>query len=346
MSSLKLYNDETPVEIKILFKDFERSRIAMNKVGFDKGTPLNRLTDEQYVFNTSTHTLNMPYIEYKHWPEWDMDDPTDAFMSSAEILASKGKTIDFFWSGGIDSTAALIALNEICPKQLHVIIGHSTEYPEYYDKVVRHLDHTIDTSNNVFSIANPDKNILCPCGQGDEVFGAPGMGKARLKYECTPELLYNGWELKREYKWTSGSLRFVQEFGGDKMDMNNHLPFYVQEPLEKWSINQHRKGLNGSELFTYNPKSLPMNYLKDEYYVKFKIPMRNFIYKFTKDKKYAYEKGKLLSLVRAQPLPLHHPECPEPKVWGIIDDGTILTRDNIDQYDWRGFLHHYKKEFS
>ena len=30
------------------------------------------------------------------------------------------------------------------------------------------------------------------------------------------------------------------------------------------------------------------------------------------------------------------------RVWAVLEDGTILTKDNIDQYDWRGFLHHYK----
>lgn len=324
-------------QIKILFRKLAKSRLDMAKAGFISGTPFHRKTNEQYVFNTSTHTLNMPWVEYQHYPEWDMDDVTDAMMASAQILADTGKTIDLFWSGGLDSTGALIALNEICPKQLRVIIGGYTEYPEYYDKVVKHLDHVIDDTGNLMSIAKPDKHVYCPCGQGDELFGAPGRGDREMveKYTDTREKILVNWELTREYKWATGGLRFIQEFSGDKMDMENHLQLYTQKPLEKWAINQHKTGLE-SELFTGIPPK--GDHWEDEHYHKWKIPLRKFLYKFTKDEEFSFKKKKIMSLDRAQTNLQKYKHEKEYRVWAVLEDGTIITKDNIDQYDWQGFF--------
>ena len=337
-------------EVRHLWQDWKRERAKLHQIGFDNGQVLNRRTNEQFTFNTSIK--HMPWLEYKHYPEVENFDVTDALIASAEILASTGKTIDFFWSGGIDSTAALIALNEVCPKQLHVIIGHSTEYQDYYDKVVKHLDHTINTEQNVFKEASPDKHILCPCGQADEIFGSAGFGKSSLDYEDTPEKIYKTWELKREYKWSSGTLRFLLEWEGDKIDMSNHMPIYVQPPLEKWVVNEHMKGLGEASIFgemdENNPESFRCClYMKPVYYLKYKMPLRDHIYRFTKDKEYAYKKGKGISLVRGQVLNnrLEGEKEHEYRVWGILDDGTILTKDNIHKYDWRDFFHHYKEEW-
>ena len=333
-----LKDDKYP-EVKRIFQKLPKSRLDMAKAGFDTGTPFNRKTNEQYVFNTSTHTLNMPYVEYQHYPEWDMDDVTDAMMASAQILADTGKTIDLFWSGGLDSTGALIALNEICPKQLRVIIGIHTEYPEYYDKVVKHLDHVIDDTGNLMSIAKPDKHVYCPCGQGDELFGAPGIGlKSIAIHTDTREKVLVNWELTREYKWATGGLRFMQEFDGDKMDMENHLQLYAQKPLEKWGINQHRRGLE-SELFaTIPPKAV---HWEDEHYPKWKIPLRKFIYKYTKDKEYSFNKKKVMSLDRGQTNLQKYKHKRGYRVWAVLEDGNIITKDNIDQYDWKSFLYKF-----
>ncbi len=341
----KLFLKDHP-EVRHLWQDWRRERLALHKIGFDKGVILHRKTNEQYTFNTSVKTLNCPWLEYKHYPEVENFDVTDALIASAEILASQGKTIDFFWSGGIDSTSALVALNEICPKQLHVIIGHSTEYPDYYNKVVKHLDHTINVDNNTFKEASPDKHILCPCGHGDEVFGSSGPGKANLQYEDTPDKIYETWELKREYKWPTGTLRFMLDWEGDKMDMSNHMPIYVLPPMEKWMVNEHMKGWREALIFGPMDENDPytflngVNNMRDVNYLRMKMPLRDHIYKFTKDKEYAYGKTKEVSLPRGQTL-----NKPEYRVWGILDDGTILTKDNISSYDWRDFFHHYKEEW-
>jgi len=340
-------------EIKHLWQDWRKERVTLHEMGFDGGVLLNRDTEQQYTFNSSVKSLNMPWLEYKHYPEVENLDITDVLIASAEILASTGKTIDFFWSGGIDSTAALIALNEVCPEQLHVIIGHSTEYQDYYDKVVKHLDHTINTTHDVFKEASPDKHILCPCGTADEVFGSNGNGKSANIYVTSPQQIYETWEAKRKQKWCVGSLRYIYEWEGDKMDMSNHLPIYVQPPMEKWAVNQHRKGWREAcgtifgNMDENNPDTyICVNDMKHEHYLTYKMPLRDHIYKFTKDKEYAYGHGKVISLLRGQHLVNRVVDKSSYRIWGILDDGSILTKDNIEQYDWRGFLHHYKEEWN
>ena len=70
------------------------------------------------------------------------------------------------------------------------------------------------------------------------------------------------------------------------------------------------------------------------------MPLRDHIYKFTKDKEFAYKKGKQNGLIRGQILSNRikgknfsregeHIENYQYRVWGILDDGTILTKDNI-----------------
>ena len=344
-------------EVRHLWQDWRRERIALFKTGYDFGQVLNRKTKEQYTFNTST--AHLPWQEHKYYPEVENLDVTDCLIASAERLASKGRTIDFFWSGGIDSTAALIALNEVCPKQLHVIIGHSTEYPEYYDKVVKHLDHTINEDSHVFREASPDKHVYSACGEADIIFGAIGFGKSRFYYQqfnkelSTEEKVWLIWERIREYRWAALSFRFLLEWEGDKMDMDNYMPMYCQPTIEKWVVNEHLKGPGEGLIWPYIPDNIDP---PDEIYLKCKMPLRDHIYKFTKDKEFAYKKGKQNGLIRGQILSNRikgknfsregeHIENYQYRVWGILDDGTILTKDNIHKYNWRDFFHHYKEEW-
>ena len=29
------------------------------------------------------------------------------------------------------------------------------------------------------------------------------------------------------------------------------------------------------------------------------------------------------------------------RVWAVLEDGNIITKDNIDQYDWKSFLYKF-----
>ena len=88
---------------------------------------------------------NTPLINGFHFKEYPKQSFADCMFESAQSIANSGKTIDFFWSGGLDSNAMLLAFNELgLEKQLHVIIGGSLETPELFEKIIKgRIDYVI-----------------------------------------------------------------------------------------------------------------------------------------------------------------------------------------------------------
>ena len=138
----------------------------------------DRYHEKQFVFNHDSSWL--PDVKYKYKKVGTFE---EVCMDAAQILVDTGKTIDFHWSGGLDSTTALVALNEIAPKQLHIICNKYSiaEYPSYYDKIIKHLDHTVDDTDNVLGVGNPQKNIWTQGTEADTLFGGCLIKTAKEK---------------------------------------------------------------------------------------------------------------------------------------------------------------------
>ena len=91
---------------------------------------IDRKGEDQFLFNTNT-----PLIKWIPFQEYTKRSFADCMFESAQHIANSGKTIDFFWSGGLDSNAALLAFNELgLEKQLHVIMGGKLESPDLFEK--------------------------------------------------------------------------------------------------------------------------------------------------------------------------------------------------------------------
>jgi hypothetical protein len=253
----------------------------------------DRYHERKFVFNHDCSWLPDVKYEYKKVGTFE-----EVCMESAQLLADTGKTIDFHWSGGIDSTTALVALNEICPKQLHVICNEYSiqENPNYYDKVVKHLDHTVDDTDNVLGVGNPQKNIWCQCTESDTLFGGCLIKHGRNKPGMTSDeilMASKEWKLKFRYALAIRGWRTLFAFDGDWFDMNNWQPFYTSAIMQQYAVNRHIAG----EIYWYSNflfgKEMPD-------FVNAKIEHRDFIYKYTKDKEYAYTKLKYASLKPGQ----------------------------------------------
>ena len=65
----------------------------------------------------SNHLLK--WIPYKEYPKQSF---ADCMFDAAQSIANEGKTIDIFWSGGLDSNAMLIAFNEFPYKNNFVLL--------------------------------------------------------------------------------------------------------------------------------------------------------------------------------------------------------------------------------
>lgn len=296
---------------------------------------IDRTDKLQFLFNSTTL---FPYIEEKMYDEVKDLSFTDVMIEAAKQMAATGKTIDLLWSGGLDSTSILLALNEICPKQLRVIIGGYTEYPALYEKLVKHLDHTIST--DIYTEAYPDKHIFCGGSEGDPMFGAIAIQKNL--YKITENEKWNivnscksKWNMYRRFSNGNKDFRFIHGFAGSKIDVNNYMPAYMIPIVEKWIVKHFL--LDNMEYHIYavwkdfKTQTIVCDTFPD--YRKIKTPMRDHIFSFTNDYEYCYNTFKTGSGIRMMPLLKNHN-----LVIGITADGDIIRRSNIHEFNMKDYL--------
>jgi len=325
-------------EWNILLKE---DLVLSRRAGFSRSnqSTLDRAGQLETVFHTQTCVPWLPFAEY---PRKNF---SDCMFESAQLLADKGKTIDFFWSGGLDSTAALLAFNELgLHKQLHVIMGGKPESPELFEEVVKgRMEYTWDetsTADIFYGIAKPDEHVLCSCSEFDIMFGAKANFAGRGVKVKNPD----SWEIKRRYYTGRHAWRNVINFSGDWVDIDNYMPFVMQKPLEKWLCNHvidenmvyydiTDESWESGEWFStgYAP-----NALGQEHYKKCKMAVRDFLYKITKDEYLSYHKPKVASMVRlAGQRPgsggIH-------RILAITNAGEIVTSDNFHDFDWPSYI--------
>tara|TARA_R110000744_G_scaffold308656_1_gene416695 strand:- start:46 stop:1125 length:1080 start_codon:yes stop_codon:yes gene_type:complete len=296
---------------------------------------IDRKGENKSIFNTNSLIKWVPFQEY---PKTNF---ADCMFESAKNIADKGKTIDLFWSGGLDSTATLLAFNELgLEKQLHVIMGGELESPELFEKLVKgRIDYTwTHLGSNFYSISQPDKHILCTACECDPLFGAKGTLSSRGNL---PEDLFECWDTKRRYYSSMNTWRMVNNFNGEYLDNDNYMPFYTNESIEKWVCNHvisedmvyydlTHEGWGHSRSWHKNNGQLP-NAPSQKYYLKCKMPIRDFIYDITKDKSLSYQMGKSVSTFKILN------EKP-PNVLAITSEGTIINQNNFNDYDWTPYI--------
>lgn len=312
---------------------------------------IDRKHEIQFMYNTKS---NSKWIPFEEQPTRSF---TDCMFDAAQSIADEGKTIDFFWSGGLDSTGMLIAFNELgLHKQLRVIMGGSTEAPDLFDKLIKgRIDYVIDetsTLNNTYSLAKPDKHVWTAGPEADIVFGA----KANL-YGVGISVKDNveSWNLRRRYNYTYRLFRMIANCNLDWIDLNNHKSFYTHPSIEKFVINHTLSGemvfydltdegwgrINGWRVTNgYNE-----NAKGQEHYLSCKMPIRDFIYNFTRDKIISYEMTKVVSEYR-----MRYRESLDssgirkkksmspPRNIAVTNKGEVITRDNFLDHDWSEYM--------
>ena len=138
-----------------------------------KHPPSNVINDmygqKRFVYNMdNSHIPMVPYAEH-YTPSFD-----DLMYERAERICSHNKRVDFLWSGGIDSTAALLELDEYARKdQLRVISATSEaidEAPSIYEYVVKKHEHVINI--DLFGASSPDTNMFVTGCEADTLMGS------------------------------------------------------------------------------------------------------------------------------------------------------------------------------
>ena len=96
-----------------------------------------------HPFNVLTRT---PY-QYRHY---DLSFEQTCLDTAKKIVASTDKPISVSWSGGIDSTTALVALLKTAPtERLRIICNQQSidEYPTFYQDVIHNKIEILDPSD-------------------------------------------------------------------------------------------------------------------------------------------------------------------------------------------------------
>ena len=195
--------------------------------------------------------------------------------------------------------------------------------------------------SELVEVADPSKHILCSLAEADPMFGCKSTTAGR---GIVPKSLFDCWETKRRYFSSHNTWRWILNFKGKKVDLDNYMPFVMQEPIEKWLCNHVlEKNMVYYDLTHegwgdwYKTGEAP-DAPSQKYYKKCKMPLRDFTFEITKDKELAYEKIKVLSGVRLKK------QQSTFRVIAITETGDVITKDNFLEYDWLSFLNLEIKE--
>ena len=317
---------------------------------------MDRKHETQFMYNTK---FDHEWIPYEEHPKQSF---TDCMFDAAKSVADEGKTIDLFWSGGLDSNAMLIAFNELgLHKQLRVIMGGSPESPELFDKLIKgRIDYVFadpNTQTETYSLAKPDEHVFTAGIEADFMFGGTNL----FSIDIDIKDYMRSWNFKRRYNWSNRLFRMIGNCNLNWVDIRNHKSFFTHPSIEKFVVNYTLSG----EMVFYNladsgwdnsgqpglaqwlrTVGLGDKHSKNQkHYLTCKMPIRDFVYNFTKDKTISYDAPKVISIFRmkfdksSDPSVTHIKKLmPESRNIAITGEGVVITRDNFSDYDWSEYI--------
>jgi hypothetical protein len=214
------------------------------------------------------------------------------------------------WSGGLDSTATLIALmkyDDISNYQIVCRKSSIEEYPEFYKKYVSKMNYTIETNsvNNFYNKVFDDSIVVTGC-LGDHLFFDYLMIKNMeisldKSWKSLIDILVNEkelcvdilekhvlnspisintvgdmyWWIKFALDWSGDIYKFGLSLDNPK-NVSNHMPFFGTDKFQSWAL--------------HNYNDIRITQLNEMY--KHKHQLKKYIYKFTKDQNYFNNKNK------------------------------------------------------
>ena len=302
-----------------------------------QGTFLDRSGEKHITYRTKSIT---GWVPFERQPKQDF---SDCMFEAAKEIANQGKTIDLFWSGGLDSNAGLLTFNELgLHKQLRLIIGGYMESPDIFEKYVKgRIEYVWDeegTQNKLFSIAKPDEHVICSMGEACPMYGVKSNFSGRGIVVKDKD---SAWDFKRRYFTQHSTFRYIANFDAPWIDINNYKPYFLSEGLEKWLINHVLDGEmmyydltddgwgeHGNEWYKTGRKpDAPYQ----DYYRTCKMALRHHLYKISGDKYKSYIQPKEASGVRLkQTGPLRN--------IAVTGEGVVITHENFDEFDWSEYI--------
>jgi hypothetical protein len=257
-------------------------------------------------------------------------------MCRADQLIASGKIIEVYWSGGIDSTVALVSLIRAGIKrdQLRIFLTWNSlfEYPLFYHRFIKEKwEHQVSAMGDVKHNIRFDSNKIIVTGEhGDQIFGSHIIARYTMdalvqSYDkvvpasvadflqpiissapCPIVTLYDWlWYCNFNLKWQNVKTRFILWAGGAFPYWELHLAHFFDTPeFQHWSMASRE------------PKILSNRST-------YKWAAKEFIYRFAGDEDYLYRKLKVNSL--------RNIKKPNKTTWCfILEDGSTVYPEMLE----------------
>ena len=299
----------------------------------------------EFAVNMSDAHFNGAGLKYEYTN--NLPPLKDILIERAQKISNMGKKIQLFYSGGIDSTAVLLAFYEVCPKdQLEIIMaGGEGLAPKNnlkaWKDIVQHLDHSF--TDYLFSAADLSQHVYTTGCEADRLFGADGytlmMENAQrdgddyiINEDSAPttdspenwQWNWDRWWNITRHTYLTQSFRLLADITQEKIDIENYQPLFFDKRVQQFAINLHidkeHKWYNSGER------------ADKERYRQGKIWIRDFIYELNGDSEYAYGFGNTKTAVKdfdkrkGGVMPIVY------NVIAITEEGTIVHHKNIMDY--------------
>ena len=330
----------------VLARAKEEAFILYNRMHPRTNCINDSLGERDFIWPMDNMSKHFSRIDYRYYDEIDKYDFKSLMFMRAQELAEKGKQIDVFYSGGLDSTAMLLAFREVCDRgQVRVLTGGDEPLrigPRSLIDYVLSGPHVIDKTGDLYGIASPDTNVYTTGTEIDCLFGSTGNPivlrgcirdkKSLYGYTDTHDVnnksdfhkkenddwnYDNWWDFQRYFNRTR-AFRFIKNFSGEKVDLSNHCDFYIGDNIYKWAINKHNK--RQIVWFDQNQR----HYM--DVFLSSKMMLREFVGQLC-DKDWAFNILKTATKFKKDSI-----VNPKNNIIAITNNGTIVTRENVGDY--------------
>ena len=329
--------------------------IGLFAVGRLVGTPgpINR--NHQFVFKFDYTPLPSDWYSSMTFAE--------SCLRTAEDLwrLADGRRLAIFWSGGIDSTAALVALMQTNPQWLQQTRIYTTdsaieqEYPWFYHQYLRSADVLVLQGAEFFSADLFGPDILVTDGQcGDQLWGFRDLRSLSMSWHDPYPRLWDSQQFQNQVlAWQRDVVidyiqQQIEKFPSPVRSIADL--YWMLTFTHKWDHvrRRHMARVRDIGLFddlhsffnSFHLQRWAMSNLEPKIgdtWSSYKQPAKDFIYAWTRDQEYRINKTQVPSL----------PTFMDPKIlrecnyFQLVTDQGYKTRDQLDNLVHQSFEWHW-----
>ena len=305
----------------------------------------DQLGVNEFAVNMSRKHFNGDGLKYEYTN--NLPSFKDILLERALKISNMGKKIQLYYSGGIDSTAVVLAFYEVCPKdQLEIIMGGDESLapknnPKLFKDIIQHLDFKF--TDFLLSAADLSQYVYTTGCEADRLFGADGytmmMQNAqrdgddfKIVEDSAPttdspenwQWNWDRWWNITRHTYLTQSFRLLGDIQQDKINIENYQPLFFDKRVQQFAINLHidkeHKWYNSGER------------ADKKRYRQGKIWIRDFIFEMSGDREFAYDGGNTKTPATVFDKRIGGIFKPIYNVLAIAEDGTVVNRKNIMDY--------------